>query len=552
MKEIEARLVSGVDRARLMDCTEKIARWVRLSGTPDELESFRWIEARMQEFGLKTQILMHDAYISLPGPASLEVDGLGSIETITHAMARPGNGRAEVVFGPEADAAGKILLVDGLATPAAAVAAWQRGAAAILVVNDANHHEMIISPVWGSPTIEELGRLPEIAALSIRQPDGERIKELLKRGQVFATYNTQVETGWRKTPILVAELKGPSPDYVLFSGHLDSWHYGAMDNGTANATMMEVARLLATVRGDLKRGIKFAFWSGHSHGRYSGSTWYVDNHWQDLYEHCVAHVNIDSVGGIGAAVLTEAMVHPELAALGADVVKRYTGEHYEGRRVNRSSDQSFTGVGIPSFWSALSEQPPGADAVGFTRLFGGKSGGLGWWWHTVHDTLDKIDPAFLERDCKCFVAAVSRLVLSDRLPMDPSAAADAFLGHLKEYAARAAGRVDLSPAVGRAERLLASTRRLTAASIPAERFNRAAMAISRALIPAEYTEAGPYGHDPALAVAPIPCLKRVEDLAAAGPDSDSERFLRPLVTRGLNRVVHALEQALQEAEAALK
>lgn len=551
MKEIEARLVSGVDRARLMEYTRGIARWVRLSGTPEELESFRWIESRMQEFGLQTKILMHDAYISLPGPASLEVEGIGSIETITHSMARPGSGRAEVVYGPGADAAGKILLVDGLAMPAAAVAAWKRGAVAILAINDANHHEMIISPVWGSPTIEELDRLPEVAALSIRYGDGERIKELLKQGPVFATYRTQVETGWRKTPILVAELKGSSPDFVLFSGHLDSWHYGAMDNGTANATMMEVARLLATVKGDLERGIKFVFWSGHSHGRYSGSTWYVDNHWQELYDHCVAHVNIDSVGGVGATVLTEGMIHPELAAMGADVVRTYTGEHYEGRRVNRSSDQSFTGVGIPSFWSAFSEQPPGADAVGFTRLFGGKSGGLGWWWHTVHDTMDKIDPALLERDCRCFMAGVARLLLSERLPMDPSAAAATFLGHLKEYASKAAGRVDLGAALDRAERLVAMARRLNSASMPADRFNQAAMAISRALIPTEYTEAGPYSHDPALPVPPIPCLRRVEDLAATARDSDSEKFLRPLVTRGLNRVTHTLEQALRAAEAAL-
>ena len=87
----------------------------------------------------------------------------------------------------------------------------------------------------------------------------------------------------------------------VFSGHVDSWHYGAMDNGTANATMLEVARLLAQHRDELYRGLRVIFWSGHSHGRYSGSTWYVDNHWEELHDRCVAHVNVDSTGARGAS-----------------------------------------------------------------------------------------------------------------------------------------------------------------------------------------------------------------------------------------------------------
>ena len=56
---------------------------------------------------------------------------------------------------------------------------------------------------------------------------------------------TRVRTGWMPIPHLVGELAGRQEDrFVLFSGHVDSWHYGAMDNGTANATMLEVARLL--------------------------------------------------------------------------------------------------------------------------------------------------------------------------------------------------------------------------------------------------------------------------------------------------------------------
>ncbi|HME25023.1 MAG TPA: M28 family peptidase [Acetobacteraceae bacterium] len=80
------------------------------------------------------------------------------------------------------------------------------------------------------------------------------------------------------TPILVAELDGPDPDgpFVLYSGHNDTWYYGVMDNGAANATMLELARLLAPQREKWRRGLRLWFWSGHSHERYSGSTWYAE------------------------------------------------------------------------------------------------------------------------------------------------------------------------------------------------------------------------------------------------------------------------------------
>lgn len=551
VREIESRLVSAVSRNGLVEFNRGVARWVRLSGTPDELEAFRWVEEEMKAFGMETRLLLHDAYISLPGKAALDVDGLGAIAAITHSMARPATVEGEIVCGPDVNATNKVLMIDGLATPAAVLAAQARGAAALLVVNDAHHHEMIVSPVWGSPTADDLGKLPRIVVLSIRHPDGERIKEALRQGAVRARLTAEVDTRWRQTPILVAELPGATPDYVMFSGHLDSWHLGAMDNGSANATMMEVGRLMATVRNQLRRGLKIVFWSGHSHGRYSGSTWYVDNHWQDLRDHCVAHVNIDSVGARGASVLSEGMAHPEYVALGQDVIREYTGAHYEGRRVNRSSDQSFVGAGIPSLWAMFSEQPPGEDGIGFTRLFGGKSGGLGWWWHTTEDTLDKLDPALVERDCKCYVAAIARLCLEERLPLDPAEGVRAFIGHLRAYQTQAAGQVDLAPALQASERLLGAAETLAAARIPAPAFNRAVLSISRHLIPVEYTENGPFGHDPALAVPPIPCLRRIADLAAAKSGSDEEKFLRPLVTRGLNRVVAALKEALKEVEASV-
>jgi len=77
---------------------------------------------------------------------------------------------------------------------------------------------------------------------------------------------TQVDTRWRTLPLLIAHLRAPrgNGDFVLMSGHVDSWHYGAMDNGAGNATQMEVGRIFAARKKRLRRDLRLAFWSGHS------------------------------------------------------------------------------------------------------------------------------------------------------------------------------------------------------------------------------------------------------------------------------------------------
>jgi hypothetical protein len=65
----------AVDSRRLRAHLEEFARRVRLSGTPEELESFRYLETGMAGFGYATRLLLHDAYISLPGRSRVVVDG---------------------------------------------------------------------------------------------------------------------------------------------------------------------------------------------------------------------------------------------------------------------------------------------------------------------------------------------------------------------------------------------------------------------------------------------------------------------------------------------
>src|SRR4029079_5065150 len=83
----EAELLSAVSADELIELTAQVSAEVRLSGSPEELRALRVAESQLAAGGFRTRLLAHDGYISLPGPARLEVAGLGELECITDSFA---------------------------------------------------------------------------------------------------------------------------------------------------------------------------------------------------------------------------------------------------------------------------------------------------------------------------------------------------------------------------------------------------------------------------------------------------------------------------------
>jgi hypothetical protein len=550
MDATEQGLRDAVSLDNLTRHNAEIAKGVRLSGSADEAEAFAYIAAQCRSYGMAVEQYAIDAYVSLPGAAALTITSPEerALACITHSFSLatgPAGLTAPLVAvgkgtGP-ADYAGKevrgaIVVTDGLAMPAVAHAAYQAGAAGMICVNPAGLHEMIISPVWGTPTPETAPYLPHLVAVSVRKEDGEALKAMMARGPVTVRLQTEVETAWRPIPTLTAEIPGNAEDrYVLLSGHVDSWHYGAMDNASANATMLEVGRILSEHRGEMRRGLRLAFWSGHSHARYGASAWYADNFWADLHDHCVCHVNAESTGGIGADNLADAGCMAETWRFAAGPVREVAGQELRYRRLARNGDQSFEGVGIPSALAGLSSQP---------------DGGLGWWWHTPDDTLDKIDGPNFVRDTQVYLLTCWRLCTLPVLPFDYTETANELRERLHELQESADGRFDLTPLLAEADALHADAERLNATAANtgndaarAERINAALMAAAHALIPVNYTLAGPYGVDLALENPILPGLAPVATLAELDPASNDAGFLRTRLVRERNRALHALTTA---------
>ncbi len=549
-------IVDLVDRKRLWGHLDAFSTTVRTSGSPAEATAFAYAERVLRDLGFVVRRLDHDGYVSMPGAASLRI-GSQDVPCITHAMAAPTKGtQARLAWADGDEVEGRIAVEYGLARPGAVRDLANRGAVGAIFINANQRYEMVVSPVWGSPDAEQLSEVSRIPILSVTGDVESMLSTAIEEGEE-ASMQAEVETGWCTLPLLEATLTAPQGDgsAILFSGHIDAWHYGAMDNGGANATMLEVATVLATQREAMNRDLKILFWSGHSHGRYAGSQWYADHHAEELRDRVLLHVNIDSVGGAGADDLTQAPSMPETFALAARVIADETGQRYEGVRFERAGDQSFWGHGVSSVFMGLSEQPRSDDVAGraFGALFGkSRAGGFGWWWHTPEDTIDKLDPERLTRDCRVYLRLVHEACTAPVAPLSYAATARDLAERIERWSLELEDRMDLSTLAARSGELTRLLDRLEASwvSYPTPRAWQTQKALARHLVPLEYVAGPVHAHDPALAQPPVPLLAGLEAVSTCR-DEVTLKHLRVGLQRRVNHVAWELREACRVAQAGL-
>ena len=559
--ELENRVLEEISGDEIWRHAQTIAQWKRYAGSEDEARAFDYIKTTLLGFGCEVNAYEFDSLVGIPESASLEIiaEKPQHFDAISHGLvpSTPPEGIAgELIYvgrgnrasyEGDVDVNGKIVLVEGLGSPYRARLAEDNGALAQIFINDEHTHDFAISTVWGTPTPETASLLQKSHGISVKKAVGDHLKGWLDKGPVTIRLRCKSDNGWKKIPVLTGEFKpaGGSDRFVLFSGHVDSWHFGAMDNAGANAAMMELIRVLSRNASNMRRGLRVAFWSGHSQGRYSGSTWYADNFWEDLHENCIAHVNIDSIGGKGATRFDSGEVMAETRTFAADVIKKMTGQDLKGRRIGRAGDQSFWGCGLPSVFVSLSEQPPEDRRGGF-------AGGLGWWWHTPEDTIDKLDKDNLARDARIYAEILTRLYALPALPFDFGATGEELETILTGFQKNAKGVFDMGSCLDRAEQFKKEAIRFGEVidrirkDLDKEMLamvNDTLMKLGRILIPINYTGAGQFDQDPAVPIRPVPVLYPVTRLTSMNSESDGFRFLYTRLIRERNKVSHALKQA---------
>ena len=525
------------------------------------------IAARLREFGMPVTVHEPNLYLSLPKHAEVRAgDQKFRAKPPAFAASRPDGVSAPLIYLPSAgggtpldrnpasgeaigDIKGKICIIDGFALPNFVAGLEAAGAAGVIACNPGEMiHWGTVSTIWGTPEPEDLARIPKIPSAAVNRSDGDALIELAKSG-ADATIATELETGWFPQKLPVVEIPGAiEPDqFVLLHGHYDSWDVGVGDNGTGNACMLEVARLLWNNRTGLRRSVRLAWWPGHSTGRYGGSAWFADTFAIDLAENCVVHMNCDSPGCRWATSYGAISAMSETVGAVKAIVAGATGQETSGKRPQRNSDYTFNNIGISACFMASSMMTDAErDKHGY-YIVGGCGGNIAW--HTETDQFEIADKAVLANDIKLYTTAVLHFANAERLPIDWRLVTAEFQRTISEYQKAAADRFDLSPSRDAVNELDQALQRFGNASINDRAANAVIRDLARILVPLNYTRGPRFTHDPALNVPPLPSIQPAAELDRHGPDTIG--FAQTQLMRGQNRLVAALREARRQVESVL-
>ncbi|HKM86548.1 MAG TPA: M28 family peptidase [Terriglobales bacterium] len=203
-----------------------------------------------------------------------------------------------------------------------------------------------------------------------------------------AALTVSIETTRATVNNVLAYLPGKTDEYVIIGAHYDHLgrgnfdslapsqigqiHPGADDNASGTAGVMELARLLAPQKGQLRRGILFASFAGEELGLLGSAAWVKDP--TRPLEKAVAMLNMDMIGrikdqkvyigGVGTGSTLKAAVEQAQANSGFKI-------EYSPGGYSSSDHTSFVAKKIPVlfFFSGLHSD-----------------------YHKPSDTWEKIDP----------------------------------------------------------------------------------------------------------------------------------------------------------------
>lgn len=512
MVELEkgTKVTEEINLDKMRMTLQAFSKLHRYSGSEQGEEAVKYIKEYLEREGVPCDILTYDCYRSLPVSASVRTE-----QFACEAMAAVYSGEADGLKAPlyyDIDSEkkglqekemierlkkfnGKIVLTNDRSGDFAKTAK-DAGALGLIIIWPQTEpwlHHMTIGTIWGNPTIHDFHRYCRIPYVEVTNADGMKLKALCEKESIEAELNIKMDDRIVKTSMPVVEIPGKSDKYVLLSGHYDSWYEGITDNATSNAATLECARILYAHRAELKRGVKVAFWSGHSDGRYAGSSWYVDQNWEDLDKNCVAHINLDLIGGKNDELVLRGTSLMEREGLSEEIIEEFSGVRpVLSTGLTRAGDESFSGVGVPiSMLSGFASKPDGEYAQWASSYAP--------WWHSTEDTLDKVDEDFLLRDAKINLKLIWQIVQSDRIPVDLIRFAERTKKMLQEIQKDCSKDFDPQGVLDKLEELKEAIEQLEAAmaAYPEQNTDEILKKVAGGMVRLHYTYGSPYYHDPA-------------------------------------------------------
>lgn len=550
------RILSGIEENVMDRLLQRFSVLDRLSGTPDADAAVDYILQELDRLEIKSHCYEFPAYLCDPLDSSLTLyfngeelslpcrprsfsdccqEGLTAelwyheTESVTDLPQKAQALKGKIVVSGNYDEDYARMLSD-------------LGAAALIQVwksHEEIEHEDTVGCVWGTPTEKTEPTLTRIPVVGVTAATGRQLIQaaLQEKGPAKARLVSCLNYRVGRLRLPVAVIPGKSEDFALLSGHYDSWYFGATDNGTGNALCLELARLFQKEQGQLERGVLIAWWPGHSNGRYAGSTWYCDNHWANLADHCVAHINIDSPGCKGAERVVIGTTGFEGTGFSQEIIKRHTGFSPMGfSQLFKGADQSFFGCGIPIHIYPMYKQSPN------NQQYASPGSGGGWWWHTPADTLDKVDMEILKRDTGYIAHMLGQIVFSSELPC----CLEEYFSYLSQiltgYSERSGPEFDFTEIINCLDVLGDTvTEALSAARENPEIKNRIYKAVGGQLNRLLYTYSDPYTPDRAMPAPLFPGVGIVDGIFRETCPDPRHLFILTEFVRQRNRLLREIK-----------
>lgn len=277
-----------------------------------------------------------------------------------------------------------------------------------------SRNELVVTS--GSWTGLSWDNLPTNVDITVRNSDYMAITTALGQGQkVVLEFNVDQKFEPGPVPVynVVADIVGTEyPDeYVIVSGHLDSWDgpgsQGAQDNGTGTMVALEAARLLMEAGAKPKRTIRFILWTGEEQGLH-GSRRYVEMN-RDILDK-ISAVFVDDggtnySGGLVCIPAMEEMLATAIAPLNEafpDMPIRLRVQENMPRG-GGSDHAPFNAVGVPGFfWTET-----GVSSYTYVH-------------HTQHDVLPSVIERYLIQSSVAAAVTAYNLACADSLlPRQP-------------------------------------------------------------------------------------------------------------------------------------
>lgn len=561
----EAALVDAVSPARMAADLDRLAAGaLRLGATGAERDAAVELRRRLTADGIACELHEFDAFVSYAddarafGPATVRVldgDG-GPIAAKVYAFSATTDGplEAEVVAlgigAPDEyrdiDVRGRIVLTElSFALPHSEPArvAQEHGAAGLIVANWSDRdgprtHTSTAKWIWGNPTAADLDDLPRIPVVAVSHADGKRLRERARSSALRVALDARASREWARAVQPVATIAGASDRFVLLHCHLDAFGAGVTDNGTGVAGLMELARVLHRFRDRLGLSVRIAWWACHEMP-YDGSTAYLDEHWDDFRDGCVATFNADSWALSGSRDRLVPLAMAELQDVVHGALEDLHGRTHERRDFDfKEGEQSFWSPGISSAFlmSATPDFPDGPIT--------------GTWFHTEYDTREHVDETALHQLVSAYALMTWRLCTAERLPLQASATAGKLADLLERLAPAAPDELRLDDLVAAASDLKHEAAAVEAGRGPSGAVDQALLGVCRALNPVLYTIAGPYGQDPVAAsflrARPPGLARALLGMAEAGADE------RPAWTTSARRERNRVGDAIAAARRVLE